>query len=43
MQFEDFPGGPVINNPPANMVDIGSILSPRRSHMLWGTATEPAL
>ena len=31
-----FPDGPVVKNPPANAGDTGSILSPGRSHMLWG-------
>ena len=31
----DFPGGPVVKNPPANDEDTGSITGPGRSHMLW--------
>ena len=31
---EDFPGGPVVKNPPANAGDRGSSLG--RSPMLWG-------
>ena len=34
--FEDFPGGPVVRNPPANARDMGSIPGPGRFHMLWG-------
>ena len=47
----DFPGGPVIKNPPANAGDLGSSPSPGRSHMLretkllchnyWACAPEP--
>ena len=29
----DFPGGPVVRNPPANAGDIGSIPGPGRFHM----------
>ena len=29
----DFPGGAVVENPPANAGDTGSILGPGRSHM----------
>ena len=32
----DFPGGPVVENPPANAGDMGSIPGLGRSHMLWG-------
>ena len=32
----DFPGGPGDKNLPARAGDIGSIPSPRRSHMQWG-------
>ena len=32
----DFPGGPVIKNPPANAGDIGSIPCLGRSHMPQG-------
>ena len=31
---QDFPGGPVVENPPANAGDVGSIPGPRRFHML---------
>ena len=33
---EDFPGGPVVKNPPANTEDTGSIPGPGRSDMLRG-------
>ena len=43
----DFPGGPVVKNPPANTRYTGSILGQgTRSHMPWGncvTTTESAL
>ena len=43
----DFPGGPVVKNPPANTGYTGSILGQgTRSHMPWGncvTTTESAL
>ena len=32
----DFPGGPVVKNPPADAGDTGSIADPGRSHMPWG-------
>ena len=32
-----FPGGLVVKNPPANAGDMGSISTPGRFHMLWGT------
>ena len=32
----DFPGGPVVKNPPANAVDTGSIPGLGRSHMPRG-------
>ena len=32
---EDFPGGIVVKNPPANAGDMGSIPGPGRSHMSW--------
>ncbi|XDA86711.1 hypothetical protein R6Z07F_016445 [Ovis aries] len=32
----DFPGGPVVKNPPCKAGDIGSILGPGRSYMPWG-------
>ena len=31
----DFPGGTVVQNPPANARDVGSIPGPGRSHMPW--------
>ena len=31
----DFPGGPVVKNPPANAGDTGLIPCPGRFHMLW--------
>ena len=34
--MQDFPGGPVVKNPPANARDTGSIPGLGRSHMLWG-------
>ena len=34
-QSWDFPGGPVVKNPPANAGDTGWIPGPERSHMLW--------
>ena len=30
---EDFPGGPVVKNPPANAEDTGFIPGPGRFHM----------
>ena len=33
--YEDFPGGAVVKNPPANAVDMGSSPGPGRSHMPW--------
>ena len=33
-QLEDFLGGPVVKNPPANAGDMGSIPGLRRFHML---------
>ena len=33
----DFPGDPVIKNPPANAWDTSSIPGPRRSHMTQGS------
>ena len=30
-----FPGGTVVENPPANAGDTGSISGPGRSHMPW--------
>ena len=32
---EDFPGGPVVKNPPANAGDMGSIPGLGRFHMPW--------
>ena len=32
--MQDFPGGPVVKNPPANARDTGSIPGLGRSHML---------
>ena len=32
---EGFPGGTVVENPPANAEDTGSSPGPGRSHMLW--------
>ena len=34
-ETQDFPGGAVVKNPPANAGDTGSIPGPGRSHMLW--------
>ena len=33
---QDFPGGPVVENPPANAGDTGSIPGPGRFHMPLG-------
>ena len=33
--FLDFPGGPVVKNPPANAGDTGSIPGRGRFHMPW--------
>ena len=33
-KFQDFPGGPVVKNLPADAGDMGSILSLGGSHML---------
>ncbi|XP_054942481.1 mediator of RNA polymerase II transcription subunit 10 isoform X4 [Physeter macrocephalus] len=47
--FEDFPGGAVVENPPAKAGDTGSCPGPRRSHTLrsnlspCAATTEPAL
>ena len=35
-QSQDYPGGSVVKNPPANALDMGSIPGPGRSHMLQG-------
>ena len=32
---QDFPGGTVVKNPPANAGDMGLIPGPGRSHVLW--------
>ena len=32
----DFPGGPVVKNPPANAGDMGSISGPERFHLPGG-------
>ena len=32
----DFPGGPVVKNPPVNAENMGSIPGPGRFHMLRG-------
>ena len=32
----DFPGGPMVENPPINAGDTGSIAALGRFHMLWG-------
>ena len=31
----DFSGGTVVNNPPDNVGDTGSVPGPGRAHMLW--------
>ena len=36
MDNQDFPGGPVVKNLPANAGDMGSIPGPGRLHMLRG-------
>ena len=36
MDNEDFPGSPVVKNPPANAGDTGSIPGLRKFHMLQG-------
>ena len=33
----DFPGGPVVKNPPANAGDLGSIPGLGRPHTRWGS------
>ena len=35
-QRQDFPGGPVVKNLPANARDMGSIPGLERFHMPWG-------
>ena len=44
--MQDFPGGPVVKNPPANAGDTGSIPSPGKFHVSgqlgpYATTTEP--
>ena len=34
-QWEDFPGGPVVKNLPANAGDTGSTPGPGRFYILW--------
>ena len=34
--FWDFPGGPLVKNPPANAGDMGLTLGPGKSHMPQG-------
>ena len=34
--IKDFPGDPVVKNPPANAGNTGSIPDPGRFYMLWG-------
>ena len=42
--MRDFPGGPVVKNPPTNAGDMGLIPGPERSHMPWVMYThEPQL
>ena len=42
--FQDFPGGAVVKNPPANAGNKGSTPGLGRSHMLWSNqACEPQL
>ena len=35
-RYEDFPGGPVVKNPPATAGDMGLIHGPERSYMPRG-------
>ena len=42
IKAQDFAGGPVVKNPPANAEDTGSIPGPRRSHMQQGPCTTNA-
>ena len=42
-KVEDFSGGPVVKNLPADARDTGSIPGPGRFRMLRGSATMPAL
>ena len=37
MYIRDFPGGPVVENSPANAGDAGLIPGLRRFHMPWST------
>ena len=34
---EDFPGGPLVKNPPANAGDMGSVPSRGRAHTPWSS------
>ena len=34
---KDFPGGPVVNSPPARAENMGLISGPGRFHMPWGS------
>ena len=34
---EDFPGGPLVKNPPASAADVGSVPGRGRSHMPWSS------
>ena len=44
IKARDFPGGPVVKNPPCNAGDTGLIPGPGRSHMLQSNyAQEPQL
>ena len=36
LQIRDFPGGPVVKNPPANAGEVDSIPGPGRFHMPCG-------
>ena len=36
MKGQNFPGGPVVKNLPANAGDLGSVTGPGRFHMPWG-------
>ena len=40
--YPGFPGGAVVESPPANAGDMGSCPGPGRSHMPWAMAAEPA-
>ena len=37
IKIRDFPGGPVVKNPPANSGDMGPGPGLGRSNMLWGS------